>query len=243
MGSGPPGPPGSGLPRPRSLCERTPHVHVAPLFSKVLLCWAPPGILHHLVSQRGNRGGDKGMCDRWSGCWGARLLPVCSALHTALPGPITEQPAVAQCSVVPTRTCKLLRDGGHSTAVRPRPAGLNAAQTAGAGLALIGFLLGTASLSTGKESDRILIPGAPPGTLRGPPSLTGEILLRSPSRVGERDPRQFLAGHRLSWSFELSHWAGAHPGGSRAQSPLSWPPGPSTPGKEQTGPGVEKESR
>lgn len=156
------------------------------------------------------------MCDGWSGRWGARLLPVCSALHTALPGPITEQPAVAQCSGVPTRTCELLRDGGHSTAVRPGPAGPNAAQTAAARLALIGFLLGTASLSTGKGSDRILIPGAPPGTLRGPPSLTREILLRSPSRVGERDPRQYLAGHRLSWSSKLSHWGRGTPRGQES---------------------------
>lgn len=178
MGSGPPGPPGFGLPRPRCLCERTPHVHVAPLFSKVLLCWAPPGILttscHRGETEAGTRGcvtGGQGAGVPGSSPSALRCTRLCLA-----PSQSSLRWPSAQGSP-PPRTCELLRDGGHSTAVRPGPAGPSAAHTAGARLALIGFLLGTASLSTGKGSDRILIPGAPPGTLRGPPSLTREILL------------------------------------------------------------------
>nr|KAF6387781.1 hypothetical protein mMyoMyo1_008216 [Myotis myotis] len=66
-GSDPPGPLGSGFPRPRSLCVRTPHVYVAPLFSKVLLCWSPPGILTAWCLRGGNRGRDTRMCDGWGG--------------------------------------------------------------------------------------------------------------------------------------------------------------------------------
>lgn len=102
-GSDPPGPLGSGFPRPCSLCVRTPHVYVAPLFSKVLLCWSPLGILTTWCHRGGNRGRDKRMCDGWGGRGAGAPGPSPSALPCtrALPGPVTEQPAAAECSWSP----------------------------------------------------------------------------------------------------------------------------------------------
>lgn len=116
---------------------------------------------------------------------------VVGALHKVSAWACHRAACGGQVLIVPTRTWSSSEMEAALPLSSPGPpAGLKATQTAGAGLALIGFFLGTAFLSPGKGRDRILSPGASPGTLRGPPSLTGEILLPSPSRVGERDPRQ-----------------------------------------------------